>query len=112
MVLEVGVTEVVLEDDPAFYTALGGLHKDGPMQQCEQLTWDQFLATKVLKLGLEILTIANLITISANVLGGVHKGDPQDAKEKAVIAFNKCVTVGGQAISAAKTNHLDRVGGT
>lgn len=92
-------TEVVLEDDPAFFSALGGIHRSGPASRPEMLSLDHFLATKVLKLGPTVLTVGDLISISANVLGGVHKGIPQTEEEQVLQGFSRVV---GRSITAAQ----------
>jgi hypothetical protein len=95
--------EVVLGYNPGFYSSLGGIHVSGPFpQQAEELSLDQYLATPVLKLGSHLLSIGDLISISANVLGGVHKGDPKTEKEHALAAFNNQVSAFGQTIGAAQ----------
>jgi hypothetical protein len=95
--------ELVLADGPVFYSALGGIHRSGPRgHQVELFSLDEFLAAKVLKLGSHILTIGDLISISANVLGGVHKGTPNTEKEQALELFNKVVIAFGHPISAAQ----------
>jgi hypothetical protein len=95
--------EVVLQMGPVFYSALGGIHRSGPMShQVEEVSLDQFLAAKVLKLGDHILTVRDLISISANVLGGVHKGEARTEKEQAVESFNRQVIAFGHPISAAQ----------
>jgi hypothetical protein len=94
---------VVLEDTPTFYSALGGIHTSGSMSRSvEQLTLDQFLATAVLKLGTQVLSVRDLISISANVLGGVHREEPKKPKEAALADFGRAVSVGGRAIEAAQ----------
>jgi hypothetical protein len=96
-------TEVVLSMAPTFYSALDGIHRSGPTpHQLEELSLDNFLATKVLKLGDNVLTIGDLISISANVLGGVHRGTARTEKEQAVEAFNRQVFAYGHPISAAQ----------
>jgi len=95
--------EVVLADGPIFYSALAGIHRSGTTgHQAEMLPLGEFLAAKVLKLGPCTLTIADLISISANVLGGVHKGPPNTQKEQALEQFNQVVTAFGHPISAAQ----------
>jgi hypothetical protein len=88
-----GYTAVVLEDAPTFYSALGGIHSSGPMSHSvEQLNLDQFLATPVLKLGPQVLSVRDLISISANVLGGVHKGKPTTPEDRALAEFGRVVS--------------------
>src|SRR5215212_3377761 len=99
--------EMVLEDAPMFYSALGGIHSSGPMgSSVEQLTLDQFLATQVLKLGPQVLRVGDLIRISANVLGGVHSGEPKRPEDKALaealVDFRKAVSVRDQALEAVQ----------
>jgi hypothetical protein len=95
--------DIVLEDAPIVYSALGGIHSSGSMgRSVEQLTLDQFLATPVLKLGPQVLSLKDLIRISANVLGGVHSGDPQTPEDNALAEFGKAVSVWGLAIEAAQ----------
>lgn len=95
--------ETVLADAPIFYSALGGIHSSGAFpHQLEEVSLDRFLATQVLKLGDQLLTIADLISISANVLGGIHKGDPATEKEQALAEFSRSVTAGGRALNAAQ----------
>jgi hypothetical protein len=96
-------TAVALEDAPIFYSALGGLHSSGLMgHSVESLSQDQFFATPVLKLGPQVLRVQDLIDISANVLGGVHKGVPKTGKAEALAAFNRTVSVAGRTIGAAQ----------
>jgi hypothetical protein len=95
--------ETVLADGPVFYSALGGIHSSGLLpHQAEEFSLDQFLATPVLKLGDQLLSIADLVSISANVLGGVHKGNPRTEKEQALSDFNKQVSAFGHTIGAAQ----------
>jgi hypothetical protein len=95
--------EVVLARGPVFYSALGGIHTSGPFpHQAEHVPLDKFLATQVVKLGNQLLSIGDLISISANVMGGVHKGEPRTTKERILADFNRQVTVGGQTLSAAQ----------
>ncbi len=95
--------EIVLADSPGFFSALHGIHTSGPFShQREDVTIDQFLATLVLKLGDKLLTVRDLISISANVLGGVHKGDPGDAKEIALSEFKRLVSIGPTTLDAAQ----------
>jgi hypothetical protein len=55
------------------------------------------------KVGNQLLSIADLISISANVLGGVHKGEPKEVKERALADFRQHLTFpGGQALNAAQ----------
>lgn len=94
--------EVVLADNPDFYSALGGIHTSGPFpHQAEQLSLDKFLATQVVKVGKQLLSIGDLISISANVLGGVHKGEPKESKERALTDFRRHLTFpGGRSLNA------------
>lgn len=94
--------EVVFADDPVFYSAIGGIHRSGPLpHQAELLSIDQFLATTVVKVGEELLTIRDLISISANVLGGVHKDEPKEGKERALADFRQHLEFpGGRALNA------------
>jgi len=95
--------EAVIQMGPVFYSALGGIHSSGSMsQQLEQLPLDDFLSAKILKLGDQVLTVRDLVSISANVLGGVHKGQARTEKEQAVESFNKQVLAFGHPISAAQ----------
>ena len=96
-------TAMVIKDGAVFYSALGGIHSSGPMERtCEMISLDQFLATIVLKLGDQILTVHHLIDIAANVLGGVHKGEPEDAMAKALAEFSRVVSIAGQTITSAQ----------
>jgi hypothetical protein len=56
----------------------------------------------VLKLGDQILTIRDVIDIAANILGGVHKDEPNTAKARAISEFSRVVSVGGRSIAAAQ----------
>ncbi len=70
--------------------------------QAEGLSLDEFLAVRALKLGPQILTIADLISIASNVLGGVHKGSARTENEQALERFNETVNAFGHPISAAQ----------
>lgn len=99
--------DMVLAMGPVFYSALDGVHRSGPMgHQLEEVLLDQFLASKVLKLGDQVLTVGDLISISANVLGGVHKGTPKTEKEQALHDFNQIFIVSGHPVSAAQMKPL------
>ena len=95
-------TEVMLADNPTLYLALGGIHRSGSPERPEMLPLDHFLAVKVLKLGPNTLTVGDLISISANVLGGVHKGTSKSEKEQALEGFNRTVIAFGHPISSAQ----------
>jgi hypothetical protein len=95
--------EVLLQMGPSFYSALAGIHRSGSMShQLEELSLDEFLSTKVLKFGAHLLTVHDLISISANVLGGVHKGTARSEKEQAIESFNQKVFAFGHPICAAQ----------
>ena len=95
--------EAVLNHKPIFYSALSGIHTSGALSHsCEMISLDAFLGTVVLVLSGQILTVHDLISISANVLGGVHKGDPEDVKAQAVSAFSQHFRVAGGSLTAAQ----------
>ena len=94
--------EMVLADNPTLYLALSGIHRSGSPEPPEMLSLDHFLAFKVLKLGPNVFTVGDLISISANVLGGVHKGTPRTEEEQALQGFNQVVKAFGLPISAAQ----------
>jgi hypothetical protein len=95
--------ERVLRMEPVFYSALGGIHRSGSLgQHQEEISLDEFLATPVLKIYEQLVTVGDLISISANVLGGVHKGDPKTEKELAVAEFTRVASGNGPTISAAQ----------
>ena len=67
-----------------FYSALGAIHVSGSQSHTrEEVGLDAFLGAKVLKLRDQVLTVRDLISHSANVLGGVHRAEPKDGDEKA-----------------------------
>lgn len=77
-----------MQPAPDLYCSFGGLHVSGLFShQIEHVPLKEFLITPVLKSGPHIFTVADLITICANILGGVHKDAPQSEKEKALQAF-------------------------
>jgi hypothetical protein len=88
-------TEVVLEDNPVFYSALGGIHRSGSQApSAELLPLDDFLKTTVLVVKGKRITIGELITYAANVAGGVHLGKPRDAEVEALAEFREVVALG------------------
>jgi hypothetical protein len=59
---------------------LGGLDPDdgtGVAGSIEDLGRDEFLAVPVLYLGPEVITIHDMISLAANIWGGVHHGRPR-----------------------------------
>ncbi len=73
-----------------FYAALGAIHTSGSQGDTRELvTLDTFLKTKILKEKDVLLTVYNLIEHSANVLGGVHRGEPKTDKQKILSKWAK-----------------------
>jgi hypothetical protein len=95
--------ETALSMAPDFYSAIGGIHSSGSLSHQMQFSrTDDFLNTKVVKLGAELLSVGDLISISANVLGGVHAGQPRTEKEEALASFDRRVRFGSQSLNAAQ----------
>lgn len=95
--------ETVLAAGPVFYSRLGAIHRSGSQgHDLEEIPLDAFLSTTVLKLGNNVVSVGDLISISANVLGGVHRGAARGAKEQSVEDFNRRVVAFGQPITAAQ----------
>lgn len=99
--------ERVLAMKPIFYSALAGIHSSGPFpHQAEQLSLDKFLSAPVVKAGDHLFSTADLISIAANVQGGVHKGEPKVDKERALAEFGKHFIAFGQAFDIAQLKSI------
>ena len=94
--------EAVLALNPSVYMELDSLHRSRSPDSPEMLSLDHFLASKVLKFGPNVFTVRDLISISANVFGGKHKGAPRTEEEQALQEFNQAVKAFGLPISAAQ----------
>jgi hypothetical protein len=95
--------ETMLRMGPLYYFALNSIHRSGSLGKLpEEVSLDVFLATPALKLAEQLVTVGNLISISANVLGGVHKGDPKTEREQAIAEFTRVASGSGPTISASQ----------
>ena len=80
---------------------ISGIESGGPPGfECTQLDLGGFLATIVLKIGPQLISIGDLISTSANVLGGVHTGKPKTDKEGTLIEFNSQISIFGYSLDA------------
>jgi hypothetical protein len=60
----------------------------------EDLDLDHLLQVPVIHLGPDRLTIKDIVTLAANVRGGVHRGKPETREHKLIEAFQLKVTLG------------------
>jgi hypothetical protein len=100
-------TRAVLKMNPDLFCALDGIHaaSSGMPNTAENLKLQEFLAEPILKVGSQLLTVRDLIEVSANALGGVHF-DPKRADTEALAVFSAQVKVREQSLDAAQMRPL------
>jgi hypothetical protein len=77
--------QLLYEDNPVFWAIEDALDPDYALAYAPfDATRDQFLARRVMRFSGNWLTVRDVINQLSNIEGAVHRGEPRDARERAL----------------------------
>ena len=95
------VARMMRSMNPAFLAILDNFQPDAqfPNTNVRDLTRDQLLSYDVMLINGRNYTVANIISHCANVVGGVHIGEPRTPEEHELTSIQETIEVGGFSVN-------------
>jgi hypothetical protein len=105
------VWEILGEEPPLLWLSQDALdpRTSLPRAQIKEATLDQFLGTMVAYVRGRRITVKDVVLHTANVVGGVHRGQPRGENQEALVGLARDLQIGGYQPDVRALQAIGRV---